>query len=76
MDLFAKRNTLIDLLTFHNDDEIQYISYLLYDLITCKQQNNIDSNEQIMLFQSFPWKIKNYFKVFIYNYMIISFLFE
>jgi len=62
MDLYSKRNTLIDLLVFNNDNEIQYLSYLLYDLMTCKNQNNNDSTEQIFLFNSFPWKIKNYFK--------------
>jgi len=62
MDLYSKRNTLIDLLVFKNDNEIQYISYLLYDLMTCKNQKSVDSNEQICLFNSFPWKIKNYFK--------------
>jgi len=62
MDLYSKRNTLIDLLIFNNDNEIQYLSYLLYDLMTCKNQNNIDSIEQISIFNSFPWKIKNYFK--------------
>lgn len=62
MDLYSKRNTLIDLLLFNTDTEIQFIAYLLYDLITCKQQNNIDSIEQIALFQSFPWKIKTFFK--------------
>jgi ATP-dependent Lon protease len=62
MDLYSKRNTLIDLLVFNNDNEIQYLSYLLYDLLTCKNQNTIDSTEQICLFNSFPWKIKNYFK--------------
>jgi ATP-dependent Lon protease len=62
MDLYSKRNTLIDLLIFDNDNEIQYLSYLLYDLMTCKNQNNIDSVEQTCIFNSFPWKIKNYFK--------------
>ena len=62
MDLYSKRNTIIDLLVFNNDNEIQYLSYLLYDLMTCKNLNNNDSSEQICLFNSFPWKIKNYFK--------------
>lgn len=54
-DVLSRRNMLIDLLTYNMDSEIQYIAYMLYDLIT------IDSNE-VSLFDSFPWKIKLLFK--------------
>ena len=61
MDLFTQRNLLLNLLTF-NDDEIQYICYLLYDLISVNSIDNIDTREQIMIYDSLPWKIKSYFK--------------
>jgi len=54
-DVLSRRNMIIDLLTYNIDSEIQYIAYMLYDLIT------IDSNE-VSLFDSFPWKIKLLFK--------------
>jgi hypothetical protein len=62
LDTFNKRNMLIDLLIYNKDYEHQYITYLLYDLINMKSINGIDSNEQIVIYDSFPWKIKLYFK--------------
>ena len=61
LDVYSQRNMLINLLIHNNDDEIQYICYLLYDLITA---NTVDSmcGDQSFLYESLPWKIKNYFK--------------
>ena len=58
-EIFEQRNILIDLLTYGDDDELKYISYLLYDVITV---SNLDSNEQAMIYDSFPWDVKRYFK--------------
>jgi hypothetical protein len=41
---------------------MQYISYLLYDLISVNSSDNIDTSEQVMIYDSLPWKIKSYFK--------------
>ena len=62
LDTFNKRNMMIDLLIYNNNYEHQYITYLLYDLITMKTSDGIDSNEQILIYDSFPWKIKLFFK--------------
>jgi len=59
MEVFEQRNTLIDLLTYCDDGELKYITYLLYDVITV---SNSDSNEQAMIYDSFPWAVKRYFK--------------
>jgi len=59
MDVFEQRNTLVDLLTHSDDGELKYITYLLYDVITV---SNSDSNEQSMIYDSFPWAVKRYFK--------------
>lgn len=59
MEVFEQRNVLIDLLTYSDDGELKYISYLLYDVITV---SNSDSNEQAMIYDSFPWAVKRYFK--------------
>lgn len=56
-----KRLTLIQLLLFSNDNEYQYMAYLLYDSISTDDKVN-DSTEQIFLFDSLPWSIKNKFK--------------
>ena len=59
LDVFEQRNILIDLLTYSDDGELKYITYLLYDVITV---SNSDTNEQAMIYDSFPWAVKRYFK--------------
>ena len=61
----SQRNTLINLLIYNKEENIQYITYLLYDLISLNIDQSIlnsDSNEQKIIYESFPWKIKMYFK--------------
>jgi hypothetical protein len=62
IDMYSQRSMLINLFLYNNNDEIQYISYLLYDLITTYKSTSADSNEQILIYDSLPWKIKMYFK--------------
>ncbi len=62
MELYLQRNMLINLLIYNKEPDIHYITYLLYDLITISNNESLDSNEQRMIYDSFPWKIKNYFK--------------
>ena len=64
MDVYGQRSMIMNLLMYNQDDEVQYITYLLYDLISTKNANgnSIDSTEQQMIYDSFPWKIKLYFK--------------
>jgi ATP-dependent Lon protease len=61
-DTYAKRNTLISLLINTNKRENQYLAYLLYDLLSNDSNGNIDSQEQVILFDSFTWSIKDEFK--------------
>jgi ATP-dependent Lon protease len=60
MDVCDQRQMLIHLLLYNKDEEIQYITYLLYDLTTGSSQS--DSPEQMFIYDSFPWKVKMYFK--------------
>jgi ATP-dependent Lon protease len=62
LDTFEQRNTLIDLLTCSDDGELKYITYLLYDVITSSSGTNSDLNEQAIIYDSFPWAIKRFFK--------------
>jgi ATP-dependent Lon protease len=61
-DLYSKRLMIIQLLTYYNKNENQYLAYLLYDLLSNDNNNNIDTQEQITLFDSFPWLVKQYFR--------------
>ena len=61
-DLFSKRNTLIVLLINVSNYENQYLAYLLYDLLSNDVSGTIDTEEQNLLMDSFPWMIKKNFK--------------
>ena len=61
-DMFNKRNTLIYLLIQSSNYDNQYLAYLLYDLLSNDSNGHIDTQEQTILFDSFPWPIKQYFK--------------
>jgi len=61
-DMYVKRNTLINLLIFSSNYESQYLAYLLYDLLSNDTNGTIDTQEQTILFDSFPWPIKQFFK--------------
>jgi hypothetical protein len=62
MDVYTQRQVLMNLLIYNKEDDIQYITYLLYDLITVSTGNATDSVEQMLIYDSFPWKIKLFFK--------------
>jgi len=61
-DMFNKRNTLLQLLICSSNYENQYLSYLLYDLLSNDSNGNIDTQEQIILFDSLHWQMKQFFK--------------
>ena len=62
-DLYSKRNILIQfLVNSYNNYENKYNSYLLYDLLSNDSNNAVDTQEQIILFDSFPWSIKDSFR--------------
>jgi ATP-dependent Lon protease len=61
-DMYNKRSTLINLLIKSSNYENQYLAYLLYDLLSNDSNGNVDTQEQTILFDSFPWPIKQYFK--------------
>jgi hypothetical protein len=65
MDAIMQRNMLIHLLCY-SDDSVKYMTYLLYDLITSNNHEEkpgfIDSKEQALIYDSFPWNVKQFFK--------------
>jgi len=60
--LFEQRNCLIKLLIHTDTIDFQYLAYLLYDLLSSEQGENIDTHDQTMLYDSLPWGIKKEFK--------------
>ena len=61
-DMFNKRNVLINLLICSENYDNQYFAYLLYDVLSNDLNGNVDTQEQTILFDSFPWPIKQFFK--------------
>ena len=63
LDAYSKRSVLISLLIYNSDDEINYLCYILYDLISTATSNeNGECSDNQLIFDSLPWKIKNNFK--------------
>jgi DNA polymerase III delta prime subunit len=65
LDLFSKRSQLIDMLLYIKDSEVQYLAYLLYDLLTDVDNKNNeyeDSTDQVLIYNSLPWKTRTLFK--------------
>jgi ATP-dependent Lon protease len=60
-DVYSKRNTLLILLarSYHHDN--LYLAYLLYDILSNEHNTIVDSLEQNIIFDSFPWLIKETF---------------
>jgi len=61
-DMYNKRSTLISLLIKSSNYDNQYLAYLLYDLLSNDSNGSVDTQEQTLLFDSFPWSIKQCFK--------------
>jgi ATP-dependent Lon protease len=61
-ELYIKRSTIIQLLVKSDKPDNQFLAYLLYDLLSNDSNGNVDTQEQTILFDSFPWSIKQYFK--------------
>jgi ATP-dependent Lon protease len=61
-DMYGKRSTLISLLIRASNYENQYLAYLLYDLLSNDSNGHVDTQEQTILYDSFPWSIKQCFK--------------
>ena len=63
MDLTSRRKMLINLFTYNVDNEVQYIAYMLYDLIGSSETiDGTDNPEQVLIYESLPWKLKQFFK--------------
>jgi ATP-dependent Lon protease len=56
-DIYLKRLTLIQLLVKSDTCDNQYMAYLLYDLLSNDSNGNVDTQEQTIIFDSFPWSI-------------------
>ena len=56
LDPYSQRSMIINLLLYEDDNEIKYICYLLYDLISN------DENNKNIIYNSLHWKLQKTFK--------------
>ena len=59
MTMYEQRCMILNLLLYQQDKEIEYICYLLYDLL---HNASGKYNVQQMIYDSLPWKIRNQMK--------------
>jgi len=63
MDLISRRKMLINLILYNTDNEVQYIAYMLYDLIgSADACDGSDTFEQRKIYESLSWMLKQFFK--------------
>ena len=56
-DIYEKQQTLIHLLIQSDVIDNKYLAYMLYDLLSNDTNNEIDTKEQVEIYNSFPWSI-------------------
>ena len=61
-ELYGQRTLLIQMLIRSDENEFQYLAYLLYDLLSTENNGNVDTLEQTLLYDSLPWNIKKDFR--------------
>ena len=61
-DLYSQRSTIIQFMLNSNEHDIRYLCYLLYDMLSNELSPQVESNDQIVLFNSLPWNVKQHFK--------------
>lgn len=62
MDVFSQRNMIINLSLYIKDENNQYVSYLLYELLSMNVLDNNENTEHKYLYDSLPYNLKKYFK--------------
>lgn len=62
LDIYSQRGMLLNLLRYDNDADVNYISYLLYEVLSLNSSETNETKQMQFLYESLPWKIKITFK--------------
>jgi len=60
LNTYTQRCMLLNLLLYVENPEIEYMTYMLYDILNSASKYTTD--EQTLIYNSFPWKIRNKIK--------------
>ena len=61
-DVYMQRDFLLNLLLYKEDNDIQHVCYILYDLINTVTNETNSETIGNKLYESFPWNIRQNFK--------------
>jgi len=62
LDIYSQRGLLINLLTNEDDTDVNYISYLLYEMLSVNSTDSAENQQLQFFYESLPHKIKKNFK--------------
>ena len=62
LDIYSQRGLLINLLINENDNDVNYISYLLYEMLSVNSTDGAENQQLQFFYESLPYKIKKNFK--------------
>jgi hypothetical protein len=62
LDIYSQRGFLLNLLIYDNDNDINYICYLLYEMLSVNSSDEAEAKQLHIFYESLPWKIKTNFK--------------
>jgi ATP-dependent Lon protease len=61
LDIYHQRQLFMHLLTYNKEDEIKYICFLLYEILSVSSVES-STNEHLSILDSLPFKLRQYFK--------------
>jgi len=67
LDMFSQRDMILNLLIYDNDNDVSYMCYLLYEVLSVNSTDNDENKQMNCFYESLPWKIRANFKEIVKN---------
>ena len=62
MDIFSQRDMILNLLIYDTDNDVSYVCYLLYEVLSVNSIDSEDTKPMTNFYESLPYKIRANFK--------------
>jgi len=62
LDIFSQRDMILNLLIYDTDNDVNYICYLLYEVLSVSSVDNEETKQMSNFYESLPYKIRANFK--------------